>query len=209
MEDQKNPLGLIHFGMWVDSVDEMDKKITAAGGAYVTGRKETNPNVYYEVKYKTPGRHRVRRDRERLEGRGEGRQAGLTCVRAGHAVTWHDACMAWHRSQIRDVVERVQVMNNNHRAGHRHRMRSGHHRRQCGLAGPHGHANRAVRGRRHQRRAGTADGRAVAGHVSSRPSSCRTRSAPAASSARPMRRTPSPTATRCCLARSRCSRCRL
>ena len=25
MEDQKNPLGLIHFGMWVDSVDEMDK----------------------------------------------------------------------------------------------------------------------------------------------------------------------------------------
>ena len=54
MENQKNPLGLIHFGMWVDSVDEMDKKITAAGGAYVTGRKETGPNVYYEVKYKTP-----------------------------------------------------------------------------------------------------------------------------------------------------------
>ena len=54
MENQKNPLGLIHFGMWVDSVEEMDKKITAAGGAYVTGRKETSPNVYYEVKYKTP-----------------------------------------------------------------------------------------------------------------------------------------------------------
>jgi methylmalonyl-CoA/ethylmalonyl-CoA epimerase len=34
--------------------EEMDKKITAAGGAYVTGRKETGPNVYYEVKYKTP-----------------------------------------------------------------------------------------------------------------------------------------------------------
>ena len=54
MEDQKNPLGLIHFGMWVDSVEDVDKKITAAGGSYVTGRKETNPNVYYEVKYKTP-----------------------------------------------------------------------------------------------------------------------------------------------------------
>ena len=54
MEDHKNPLGLIHFGMWVDSVEEMDKKITAAGGAYVTGRKEMGPNVYYEVKYKTP-----------------------------------------------------------------------------------------------------------------------------------------------------------
>jgi lactoylglutathione lyase len=54
MEDQKNPLGLIHFGMWVDSVDEIAKKITDAGGSYVTGRKETGPNVYYEVKYKTP-----------------------------------------------------------------------------------------------------------------------------------------------------------
>ena len=40
--------------MWVDSVDDIAKKITAAGGSYVTGRKETNPNVYYEVKYKTP-----------------------------------------------------------------------------------------------------------------------------------------------------------
>ena len=26
----------------------------AAGGNYLTGRKETNPNVYYEVKYTTP-----------------------------------------------------------------------------------------------------------------------------------------------------------
>jgi len=53
-EDQKNVCGLIHFGMWVDSVEQVDKSITAAGGSYVTGRKETNPNVYYEVKYKTP-----------------------------------------------------------------------------------------------------------------------------------------------------------
>jgi lactoylglutathione lyase len=54
MEDQKNPLGLIHFGMWVDNLDDSAKKITDAGGSYVTGRKETGPNVYYEVKYKTP-----------------------------------------------------------------------------------------------------------------------------------------------------------
>jgi lactoylglutathione lyase len=53
-EDQKNVCGLIHFGMWVDSLDESDAKVRAAGGKYVTGRKETNPNVYYEVKYKTP-----------------------------------------------------------------------------------------------------------------------------------------------------------
>jgi methylmalonyl-CoA/ethylmalonyl-CoA epimerase len=40
--------------MWVDSVEDADAKIKAAGGKYVTGRKETNPNVYYEVKYATP-----------------------------------------------------------------------------------------------------------------------------------------------------------
>lgn len=54
IEGQKNPIGLIHFGMWVDSVEESDKAIKAAGGSYLTGRKETGPNVYYEVKYKTP-----------------------------------------------------------------------------------------------------------------------------------------------------------
>jgi predicted enzyme related to lactoylglutathione lyase len=53
-ENQKGYEGLIHFGMWVDSVDEIDGKIKAAGGSYLTGRKETNPNVYYEVKYRTP-----------------------------------------------------------------------------------------------------------------------------------------------------------
>ena len=53
-EDQKNVCGLIHFGMWVDSLEESDAKVRAAGGRYVTGRKESNPNVYYEVKYKTP-----------------------------------------------------------------------------------------------------------------------------------------------------------
>jgi predicted enzyme related to lactoylglutathione lyase len=53
-ESQKGYEGLIHFGMWVDSVEETDRKVKAAGGSYMTGRKETNPNVFYEVKYKTP-----------------------------------------------------------------------------------------------------------------------------------------------------------
>lgn len=47
-------VGLIHFGMWVDNLDEAEKRITSAGGTYLTGRHEVNPNVYYEVKYKTP-----------------------------------------------------------------------------------------------------------------------------------------------------------
>jgi lactoylglutathione lyase len=46
--------GLLHFGMWVDNLEDTDAKVKAAGGSYLTGRKETNPNVYYEVKYKTP-----------------------------------------------------------------------------------------------------------------------------------------------------------
>lgn len=46
--------GLIHFGMWVDSVEETDELVKAAGGSYMNGRKESNPNVFYEVKYKTP-----------------------------------------------------------------------------------------------------------------------------------------------------------
>ena len=40
--------------MWVDSLEDTDARVKAAGGSYMTGRKETNPNVYYEVKYKTP-----------------------------------------------------------------------------------------------------------------------------------------------------------
>jgi lactoylglutathione lyase len=40
--------------MWVDSAEEIDGKVKAAGGSCMTGRRETNPNAFYEVKYKTP-----------------------------------------------------------------------------------------------------------------------------------------------------------
>jgi methylmalonyl-CoA/ethylmalonyl-CoA epimerase len=40
--------------MWVDNLDEAASRIKAAGGTYLTGRKETDPHVYYEVKYRTP-----------------------------------------------------------------------------------------------------------------------------------------------------------
>jgi predicted enzyme related to lactoylglutathione lyase len=53
-ETQKDYQGIIHFGMWVDDTDEADRKVKAAGGAYMTGRFEKDPNVFYEVKYKTP-----------------------------------------------------------------------------------------------------------------------------------------------------------
>ena len=46
--------GVIHFGMLVEDLDEAAARIKEAGGTYLTGRKETGPNVYYEVKYRTP-----------------------------------------------------------------------------------------------------------------------------------------------------------
>jgi methylmalonyl-CoA/ethylmalonyl-CoA epimerase len=53
-ETQKDYEGIIHFGMWVDNTDEADEQIKQAGGSYMTGRFEKDPNVFYEVKYKTP-----------------------------------------------------------------------------------------------------------------------------------------------------------
>jgi hypothetical protein len=44
----------LRWNLRVDSLEESDAKVRAAGGQYLTGRKENNPNVYYEVKYKTP-----------------------------------------------------------------------------------------------------------------------------------------------------------
>ena len=53
-EKLKDVRGVIHFGIWVDNLEEAEKKVIAAGGTYLTGRKETDPNVFYEVKYRTP-----------------------------------------------------------------------------------------------------------------------------------------------------------
>ncbi|MCK8787763.1 VOC family protein [Roseomonas sp. NAR14] len=53
-EDQPGYTGLIHFGVWVDELEKSGAAVEAAGGAYKTGRKEKDPNVFYEVKYTTP-----------------------------------------------------------------------------------------------------------------------------------------------------------
>lgn len=51
---ESKKFGLIHFGMWVDDLEEAQRAVEAAGGKYLTGRKETDPNVFYEVKFTTP-----------------------------------------------------------------------------------------------------------------------------------------------------------
>jgi lactoylglutathione lyase len=56
-EDRKDVQGLIHFGMWVDDVEQAGEQIVAAGGSYLSGRSEAekkDENVFYEIKYKTP-----------------------------------------------------------------------------------------------------------------------------------------------------------
>jgi methylmalonyl-CoA/ethylmalonyl-CoA epimerase len=52
-ETDKERIGLYHFGMWVDDLDESEKKVFDAGGSYLAGRP-TSPNSYYEAKYKDP-----------------------------------------------------------------------------------------------------------------------------------------------------------
>ena len=52
-ESEEEPIGLYHFGMWVDDLDAAEKKVLAAGGSYLAGRP-TSPNSFYEAKYKDP-----------------------------------------------------------------------------------------------------------------------------------------------------------
>jgi methylmalonyl-CoA/ethylmalonyl-CoA epimerase len=53
---QKRPdeaLGIAHFGIWVEDLDDAQERIEAAGGSYLAGAP-TSPNSFYEVKFKTP-----------------------------------------------------------------------------------------------------------------------------------------------------------
>ncbi len=52
-ETEDEPIGLYHFGMWVDDLDEAEKKAIAAGATYLTGRPDS-PKSFYECKYKDP-----------------------------------------------------------------------------------------------------------------------------------------------------------
>ena len=52
-ERESEPVGLAHFGMWVDDLDEADKKVIAAGGR-MSGGRPTSPKSFYEAKYQDP-----------------------------------------------------------------------------------------------------------------------------------------------------------
>ena len=52
-ETPDESLGVAHFGVWVEDLDEAEKKIEAAGGDYITGRP-TSSRSFYEAKFRTP-----------------------------------------------------------------------------------------------------------------------------------------------------------
>jgi methylmalonyl-CoA/ethylmalonyl-CoA epimerase len=58
-ESAEEKIGIYHFGMWVDDLDEAEKKVISAGGKYLAGRPEPgapadDAHSYYEAKYKDP-----------------------------------------------------------------------------------------------------------------------------------------------------------
>jgi lactoylglutathione lyase len=53
VESENEKIGLYHFGMWVDDLDEAEKKASAAGATYLAGRP-TSPDSFYECKYRDP-----------------------------------------------------------------------------------------------------------------------------------------------------------
>jgi len=52
-ERDDEPLGVAHFGMWCDDLDEAQTQAEAAGATYLTGRP-TSALSFYEAKFRSP-----------------------------------------------------------------------------------------------------------------------------------------------------------
>ena len=74
-ESDKEELGLYHFGMWVDDLDEAEKKVVDAGGE-VPRRAADLAEVVLRGQVQEPDRPRVRPHPHRLGRRREGRGPG-------------------------------------------------------------------------------------------------------------------------------------
>jgi lactoylglutathione lyase len=53
VDPEKEKVGLFHYGMWVDDLDEAEKVLKGAGASYLGGRPDS-PNSHYEAKFKDP-----------------------------------------------------------------------------------------------------------------------------------------------------------
>lgn len=46
--------GVMHFGMWVDNLEQAEQQVRQAGAVHFQGRPPNTPDSYYEVKYRDP-----------------------------------------------------------------------------------------------------------------------------------------------------------
>jgi methylmalonyl-CoA/ethylmalonyl-CoA epimerase len=46
--------GVMHFGMWVDNLEQAEQQVKQAGAVHFQGRPPNTPDSYYEVKYRDP-----------------------------------------------------------------------------------------------------------------------------------------------------------
>lgn len=56
-EGQKDVRGVIHFGMWVENLEEAKARVTGAGGTFMNsrgGEETTGGHTYYEMRFRTP-----------------------------------------------------------------------------------------------------------------------------------------------------------
>jgi lactoylglutathione lyase len=53
VDPDKEKVGIFHFGMWVDDLDQAEEQVKAAGATYLKGRPES-PNSFYEAKFRDP-----------------------------------------------------------------------------------------------------------------------------------------------------------
>ena len=54
VEAGKEFYGVMHFGMWVDDLEQAEAQVKAAGATHFQGRPPDTPNSFYEVKYRDP-----------------------------------------------------------------------------------------------------------------------------------------------------------
>ena len=61
-ESEKERIGVFHFGMWVDDLDQAEEAVLSNGGSYLGGRPDGSlttghaeaANSFYEAKYRDP-----------------------------------------------------------------------------------------------------------------------------------------------------------
>lgn len=54
IDNDKPLIGTIHFGMWVDNLDEAEAQGTAAGAVYLRGRPTEATKSNYKVQFRDP-----------------------------------------------------------------------------------------------------------------------------------------------------------